>query len=123
MLGIGLNVAVALDALPAELRDTAATLGLAPADVEPLLDSLLAALEARIGQEPAETLAAWAERDALRGRSITWGPAGETGAAGGWAHDTGVAQGIDGDGRLVVALAEGGRTTLGAGEVHLRSAG
>jgi BirA family biotin operon repressor/biotin-[acetyl-CoA-carboxylase] ligase len=122
VLGIGLNVAVELDALPVELRDTAATLGLAPADVEPLLSALMGALEARICEEPAETLAAWAQRDALRGRSIAWGPPGETSAAGGRGHHTGVASGIDGDGRLVVTLEEGGRTTLGSGEVHLRSA-
>jgi hypothetical protein len=30
-----------------------------------------------------------------------------------------VAEGIDGTGRLVVALADGGHATLDAGEVHL----
>ena len=64
------------------------------------------------------TLAAWAERDALKGRRIAWGPPGAPDPEG-----SGVAQGIDGDGRLVVALDGGGRTALGSGEVHLRSAG
>ncbi len=33
----------------------------------------------------------------------------------------GRAEGVDGEGRLVVALQGGGHTTLDAGEVHLRS--
>ena len=57
--------------------------------VEPLLARLLAALEARIAQEPAETLAAWAERDALKGRRIAWGPPGAAGAPGGPADSSG----------------------------------
>jgi BirA family biotin operon repressor/biotin-[acetyl-CoA-carboxylase] ligase len=120
VLGIGLNVAVRLDDLPAELRDTAATLGLDRRELEPLLAALLRALEGRIEEEPGATLAAWADRDALRGRRIAWGPPGEAGTA---PEGTGLAQGIDGDGRLVVALDGGGRTALGSGEVHLRSAG
>jgi BirA family biotin operon repressor/biotin-[acetyl-CoA-carboxylase] ligase len=123
VLGIGLNVAVALEELPVELRGTAATLGLRAADVEPLLARLLGTLEARIAQEPAETLSAWAERDALKGKRITWGPPGAADSPGGPADSSGVAQGIDGDGRLVVALDGGGQTALGSGEVHLRSAG
>jgi biotin-(acetyl-CoA carboxylase) ligase len=39
----------------------------------------------------------------------------------GWAGGRGRAQGIDGEGRLIVALTGGGMTTLGAGEVHLES--
>jgi BirA family biotin operon repressor/biotin-[acetyl-CoA-carboxylase] ligase len=119
VLGIGLNAAVDLGELPAELHDTAASLELGPERIEPLLQELLAALERRLDEPPEKTLAAWGERDALRGRTISWGLPGE-------AHDeeqTGVAQGIDGDGRLVVALAGGGRTALGAGEVHLRPLG
>jgi hypothetical protein len=36
-----------------------------------------------------------------------------------WAAGSGVAAGVDGAGRLVVELPGGGRTELGAGEVHL----
>jgi BirA family transcriptional regulator, biotin operon repressor / biotin---[acetyl-CoA-carboxylase] ligase len=36
-----------------------------------------------------------------------------------WAGGRGRAAGIDGAGRLVVELPEGGRTALNAGEVHL----
>jgi BirA family biotin operon repressor/biotin-[acetyl-CoA-carboxylase] ligase len=122
VLGIGLNVAVELGELPGELRETAATLGLAPDATEPLLGALIDALALRLAEPPELTLAAFSERDALRGREVSWGPAppgaGRAGAAG-----SGVAQGIDGDGRLVVALEGGGRTALGSGEVHLRPPG
>jgi BirA family biotin operon repressor/biotin-[acetyl-CoA-carboxylase] ligase len=128
VLGIGLNVAVRLDELPAELRPDApgraasgvglpaATLGLAPADVEPMLARLLAALERRLAEPAQATLEAWRANDALRGREIAWGAADEADERRG----RGRAEGIDGAGRLVIALADGGRTTIGAGEVHLR---
>jgi BirA family transcriptional regulator, biotin operon repressor / biotin---[acetyl-CoA-carboxylase] ligase len=108
VLGIGLNAALALNELPPELRDTAASLGLPREQLEPLLAALLESLSRRVAEPPQDTLEAWAQRDALKGRRIEWEPAG-----------SGVVQGIDGDGRLVVALDGGRRTTLGAGEVHL----
>ncbi len=107
VLGIGVNVAVRVEDLPAELHGSAATLGLLPADVEPLLAQLLDALTERLAATDEATLAAWRERDALRGREVAW-------SAG-----SGRAEGIDGAGRLVVALAGGGRAALDAGEVHL----
>lgn len=133
VLGIGLNVAVRLEQLPAELQPRAAgatpagatpadatpadaglpaaTLGLEPADVELLLARLIEALDRRLSEPADATLAAWRARDALRGREVAW------------AQGRGRADGIDGEGRLVVALADGGHTTLGAGEVHLRQIG
>jgi BirA family biotin operon repressor/biotin-[acetyl-CoA-carboxylase] ligase len=111
VLGIGLNVAVRLQELPAGLRAGAASMGQSEAEIEPTLERLLEALERRL-QEPAQaTLEAWRLRDALRGRVVTW-------AAG-----RGRAEGIDGEGRLIVALAAGGHTTLQAGEVHLELPG
>ncbi|HWX44497.1 MAG TPA: biotin--[acetyl-CoA-carboxylase] ligase [Solirubrobacteraceae bacterium] len=107
VLGIGVNVAIRIGDLPPELRDTAATLGREPGAIEPLLAELLAALERRLGDTPAQTLDAWRERDTLRGRAVSW--------LGG----RGRAQGIDGDGRLVVTLPGGGHAALDAGEVHL----
>jgi BirA family biotin operon repressor/biotin-[acetyl-CoA-carboxylase] ligase len=122
VLGIGVNVAVRLDELPEELRGgpgdgdsaaepprLAATLGRSRDAIEPLLASLLAALERRLHEPADTTLEAWRARDALRGREIAW----STG------H--GRAEGVDGEGRLVVALPAGGHTALGAGEVHLQS--
>jgi BirA family biotin operon repressor/biotin-[acetyl-CoA-carboxylase] ligase len=122
VLGIGLNVAVELDQLPAELRPgggarsatsplPAATLGLPREAIEPTLSLLLEALERRLAEPADATLAAWRSRDALLGREIAW-TAGR-----------GRARGIDGAGRLVVTLADGGQTTLGAGEVHLQAVG
>jgi BirA family biotin operon repressor/biotin-[acetyl-CoA-carboxylase] ligase len=118
VLGIGVNVALRLDDLPEELRPgppgrssgshrPAATLGRPSADIEPFLAELLDALDRRLAQDPQATLEAWRERDALRGREIAWD------------GGRGRAQGIDGAGRLVVALSDGARTTVGAGEVHL----
>jgi BirA family transcriptional regulator, biotin operon repressor / biotin---[acetyl-CoA-carboxylase] ligase len=111
VLGIGLNVAVRIEQLPAELRASAATLGRSAAEVEPMLAELLQALSGWLERSELETLAAWRARDALRGRAIEW------------ARGSGRARGIDGNGRLVVALAGGGVTTLGAGEVHLLRVG
>lgn len=118
VLGIGLNVAVDLQELPAELRTRAATLGLPAAEIEPILQRLLSALERRLEQEPQAILEAWRARDALRGRAISWGTTGTGEPVG-----RGEAQGIDGAGRLVVSLAPGGRVALEAGEVHLEQIG
>ena len=113
VLGIGLNVAVALAELPAQLRGAtegglpAATMGRSPEELEPILSQLLEALAFRLAEPAQDTLAAWRERDALRGREIAW--------AGG----RGRAEGVDGAGRLVVSLSGGGRTALAAGEIHI----
>ncbi len=108
VLGIGLNVAVRVEELPPELHDTAGTLGLAPAELEPTLARLLDALERALASDAPALLDAYRARDALRGREISW------------ADGSGRAAGIDADGRLIVELAGGGRTALDAGEVHLR---
>lgn len=107
VVGLGLNVAVRLEQLPDELRETAASLEQSPEAIEPLLERLLAALGRRLGQTPEQILAAWRERDVLRGRHVAW-QGGE-----------GRAQGVDEKGRLLVARADGELTALEAGEVHL----
>jgi BirA family biotin operon repressor/biotin-[acetyl-CoA-carboxylase] ligase len=107
VVGVGLNVALRAEDFPAELRERAATLGLEPAAIEPTLDSLLAALSRWLEQSPAAVLEAVRERDALSGRQIRW------------ADGQGLADGIDGDGRLVVRTGDGRRVALDAGEVHL----
>ena len=56
----------------------------------------------------AEILSNWRSRDALRGREISWD------------GGSGVADGIEDSGDLVVVAAGGDRVVLGAGEVHLR---
>jgi BirA family biotin operon repressor/biotin-[acetyl-CoA-carboxylase] ligase len=122
VLGVGLNVAVELEALPAELRPTAATLGLPAAEIEPTLQRLLGALERRLGEDQHTILEAWRARDALRDRAIGWGTGGPAGGAGA-TPGRGRARGIDGEGRLIVELPEGGRVALEAGEVHLEQIG
>ena len=108
VLGVGLNVAVRPQELPPDVRDTAATMGLEPAEVEPMLARLLERLERWLDAGEPEVLDAWRSRDVLAGRAVAW--------AGG----AGTAAGVDDDGRLVVELADGGgRTALDAGEVHL----
>jgi BirA family biotin operon repressor/biotin-[acetyl-CoA-carboxylase] ligase len=107
VLGVGVNVAVDVRELPEELREKAGSLGLAPVEIEPYLSSLLRALDRALALDAGEVLDAWRARDALLGSDISW--------AGG----TGVARGVDGEGRLVVELPGGGQTTLNAGEVHL----
>jgi BirA family transcriptional regulator, biotin operon repressor / biotin---[acetyl-CoA-carboxylase] ligase len=114
VVGVGLNVALALEDLPAPLRATAATLGRPREQIEPTLAALLVALGVRLREPAAATLAAWRARDALTGREIAWERPGVDGAPA-----RGRAAGIDGEGRLIVSLAAGGQITLQAGEVHL----
>jgi BirA family biotin operon repressor/biotin-[acetyl-CoA-carboxylase] ligase len=107
VLGIGVNVALDLDALPPELRETAGTLGRRPSDVEPVLRELLEALDRWLDAPPDAVTAELALRDALLDRAVRW--------SGG----TGTGAGIDPSGRLLVRDAAGEIHVLEAGEVHL----
>jgi BirA family transcriptional regulator, biotin operon repressor / biotin---[acetyl-CoA-carboxylase] ligase len=106
VVGIGVNVAVREHDLPDALHGIAGTLGLEPDAVEPVLARLLESLERWIGGDADAVLDAFRARDALRGRRVRW------------THGEGTADGIDGDGRLVV-VADDGTVALDAGEVHL----
>jgi BirA family biotin operon repressor/biotin-[acetyl-CoA-carboxylase] ligase len=106
VLGIGVNVAIDLADLPPELLETAGTLGRDPADLEPFLAGLLAALEARLGEPPSATVTALRARDALRDQPIRW------------ADRTGTGVGIDDAGRLLVRT-DDSLLALESGEVHL----
>jgi BirA family biotin operon repressor/biotin-[acetyl-CoA-carboxylase] ligase len=105
VLGIGVNVAVR--AFPDELAHIAGSLGRSPADVEPFLVALLAALDRWLAAPPEDVIASWRDRDALLGRPISWN------------GGSGTADGVDADGRLRVRLDDGSLTALDAGEVHL----
>jgi BirA family biotin operon repressor/biotin-[acetyl-CoA-carboxylase] ligase len=107
VLGVGINVALRDSDFPAELRDRAATMGLQPSAIEPTLERLLAALQEWLPAVDGEVLGAVRERDALRGRQVSW------------ADGAGCARGIDDDGRLIVCRTDGGQVLLDAGEVHL----
>ena len=106
VVGVGLNVAVGLEELPAELQERAGTLGLTPEAIEPTLERLMERLEHWTAAPAEAVLDAVRDRDALKGRHVRW------------AEGEGQAAGIDGDGRLIVATAHG-QVGLEAGEVHL----
>jgi BirA family biotin operon repressor/biotin-[acetyl-CoA-carboxylase] ligase len=116
VLGIGVNVAVRVESLPQEVRPRAASLERPASAIEPLLAGLLAALTLRLGEPEERVLQAWRERDALLGREICWEDHGGEGATA-----RGRAEGIDGDGCLLVRLEDGTATALSAGEVHVAS--
>jgi BirA family biotin operon repressor/biotin-[acetyl-CoA-carboxylase] ligase len=107
VLGIGVNVAGDVDALP----EGAGTLGKSADDIDGVLNDLLAALEQRLSQDRAAALADLRERDALRGQPVRWQSGEGTGA------------GIDDTGALLVTLPNGGTTALSAGEVTLSAGG
>ncbi len=119
VVGVGLNLTISPEEFPPDLRETATSL--LPDAVRPFsptgrrttnnAQTAAAALNRRLGEwveaKPESVLAAWRERDALRGREVSW----EGGS--------GVADGIDDRGYLVVVTAAGDRIAVGAGEVHL----
>jgi len=117
VIGVGLNLTIAPDEFPPELRDTGTSIwpdlsGAVPSVGHPdIRNSPAGVLSERLGAwveaSADEVLAAWRERDALVGREIAW----EGGS--------GVADGVDERGFLLVRLADGDRVALGAGEVHL----
>ncbi len=109
VIGVGLNVAIEPDEFPAELRETATSIG-GGASVEAALDALCDALDRWVGAEDEAVLAEFRRRDALVGREIRWTGAGE---------GAGLVEGVDADGNLLVRLPDGESRALGSGEVHL----
>ncbi len=135
VIGVGLNLSISQNEFPPDLRETAtslfgsrgksfgsteggrgksrrslpqiATAGLPPSALT-ATKALSRHLEHWIKAEEATVLSAWRERDALRGREVAWD------------GGSGVADGVDDRGYLLVRLADGDRVALGAGEVHLR---
>ena len=104
VLGIGVNAALDVSALPPELRAGAASLGRAP---EAVLTELLGALETWIAPPEDAVVDALRARDALLDRPVRW------------ADGEGIGAGIDADGALLVRRADGSTARLDAGEVHL----
>jgi BirA family transcriptional regulator, biotin operon repressor / biotin---[acetyl-CoA-carboxylase] ligase len=105
VLGIGLNVRISPEQFPPELRETATSVPGSP-DPEEMLSELLERLDAWLAAPPDDVLTAWGDRDALRGRQVSW-DGGE-----------GKAAGIDDAGALLVDTSDG-QIALDAGEVHL----
>jgi BirA family transcriptional regulator, biotin operon repressor / biotin---[acetyl-CoA-carboxylase] ligase len=139
VIGIGLNLSISRDEFPPDLRDRAISLSgsgggrgelrrslpaVAPAGLPPTPDAAVAppglppappiateVLNRRLARwveaEPETILEAWRERDALRGKEIAWD------------GGSGIADGVDDRGYLLVLTADRGRIAVGAGEVHL----
>jgi len=108
VLGIGLNLSIDPDEFPPELRDTAVSIFTsdhrAPLNAAEVLSQHL---NRWVHAEPDEVLVNWRNRDALLGREVAW----EGGS--------GVADGVDDRGYLLVVTPGGDRIAVGAGEVHL----
>lgn len=127
VVGVGLNLTIAENEFPPDLRDTAISLSgsraggrgksrrslpaVAPAGLPPTPHTAAVVLSRRLGHwleaDERSILAAWRERDALRGREVAWD------------GGSGVADGVDDRGYLLVVTARGERIAIGAGEVHL----
>ena len=107
VLGIGVNVAVDLDEL-GDAAPRAATLG-QPASAMPVWRRrLVDELDRSLSLTGPELLDRWRERDGLCGREVAWD------------GGSGVADGIDAEGHLLVRGTDGSLQALVAGEVHLR---
>jgi BirA family biotin operon repressor/biotin-[acetyl-CoA-carboxylase] ligase len=128
VIGIGLNLTIEQHEFPSDLQARATSIhksdqrdqgrgGAGPpprlcARPPPLVplratEVLSQRLEHWVNANSAEVLAEWRKRDALKGREVAW----EKGS--------GVADGIDDRGYLVVVTPSGDRITIGAGEIHL----
>ena len=106
VIGVGLNVSIEPNEFPEELRETATSLGNG-ATVDDALQALNDSLTRWVRAEPQAVLTAFRERDALRGQEVSW------------ADGSGVADGVDERGNLIVETPNGERLALGVGEVHL----
>jgi BirA family transcriptional regulator, biotin operon repressor / biotin---[acetyl-CoA-carboxylase] ligase len=128
VVGVGLNISIRQEEFPTELQATAISLfdpghkgggrgsagpsPLLPAGPTPSAPSMAAEvlshrLEKWVQAEPHEVLTTWRSRDALLGREVEWD------------GGSGVADGVDDRGYLVVVTPGGDRVAVGAGEVHL----
>ncbi len=110
VIGVGLNLSIQEDEFPPDLRSRAVSIF---AGDQGTLFNATEVLSRHLGHwvraEPAEVLSNWRKRDALFGREVAW----EGGS--------GVADGVDDRGYLVVVTPNGDRIAVGAGEVHLTS--
>ncbi|HST70638.1 MAG TPA: biotin--[acetyl-CoA-carboxylase] ligase [Solirubrobacterales bacterium] len=122
VIGVGLNLSIQENEFPPDLRSTAVSIfaddrqarergfaGPSPLlSAEPPLPGLLNdRLNHWVQAEPNAVLEEWRNRDALKGREVAWD------------GGSGVADGVDERGYLVVIAPDGNRITVGAGEVHL----
>ena len=130
VVGIGLNLTITPEEFPPDLRDKAVSifgfdeggqgesrrslpavaqtgLTLSPLTAAEVLSRHLAHW---VEEDTDTVLGAWRKRDALRGREVAWD------------GGSGVADGVDDRGYLLVRTPGGDRIAVGAGEVHLTRA-
>ncbi len=107
IVGIGVNAAIDVAALPDDIAARAGTLGLPLDAVAATQAELLDLLGDTLDLTAAEVVAALASRDALVGRGVRW------------ADGSGTAAGIAEDGSLRVRPEDGALLLLDGGEVHL----
>jgi BirA family biotin operon repressor/biotin-[acetyl-CoA-carboxylase] ligase len=117
VLGIGIDVNMDLDVLPADVRAVATTLARearTAIDRLALLQQLLRELETWYQvflKNDQEVLREWRALNMTVGNRVTVSGAGEA--------LEGVAQGIDNEGRLIVRLDDGSARTVAAGDVSI----
>jgi len=127
VIGIGLNLTISPEEFPPDLQDKAVSIFTSDkggrggtrqasplfAQVGPPTTPLTAAevlnrhLDHWVELDPNTVLTAWRQRDALKGREVAWD------------GGSGVADGVDDRGYLLVRTPGGDRIAVGAGEVHL----
>ena len=127
VIGIGLNLTIAPDEFPPDLQNKAVSIfssdmggrggpakpprcsrrRVPPRPPFTAAKVLNRHLERWVQSDPDMVLSAWRQRDALKGREVAWD------------GGSGVADGVDDRGFLLVVTPSGDRVAVGAGEVHL----
>jgi len=113
VIGVGVNVSIEPHEFPDDLRQPATSVGHG-VGTEEALAAVCRKLDAWVEADRDRLLAEFRRRDALRGREIGW-----VGAGGDEGTGSGLADGVDDRGNLVVISSEGERLSLGSGEVTL----
>ncbi|MET7884156.1 biotin--[acetyl-CoA-carboxylase] ligase [Streptomyces avermitilis] len=125
VVGVGINVTLHEDELPVPAAGSLALAGAVSTDRDPLLRAVLRSLERWYGtwREAGGDPAVSGLQEAYAAGCATLGRTVRAELPGGRSL-TGEAVAVDGDGRLVLATAEGVQQPVGAGDiVHLRPAG
>ena len=112
VIGVGINLGIADDEFPADLRWPATSLGHGSSRTRCGTRSTRS-LADWVDADPARVLEAFAARDALRGRELGWYGGPDAGGR------CGTGEGIDERGNLLVRSAGGELIALGSGEISL----
>jgi BirA family biotin operon repressor/biotin-[acetyl-CoA-carboxylase] ligase len=113
VIGIGINLSIAEDEFPDDVRWPAVSLGHG-VDPDRMRVALDAALTKWVAEPTEHVIDVFTARDVLRGRELEW----EGGPGDGGRSGTG--EGVDERGNLLVRTGAGELVALGSGEVSLR---